>query len=203
MSNCKANFYNERQGSGRIVFEGCNLNCSPCLWKREGVQFSHTLEEISSNLNDLEELYLEGGEPLLCEELFSFLFDIRKKVKVISLKTNGTVPSLLKNLVSQWLVDRVELWLNGPVTECDKYCGKEINPDLFIASITTLMNWAGEQMIVFVVREMYEDRDFHMTADLLEGARNLRLLIKKDISLPDEIVNRFKAVAGEFDIQYF
>ncbi len=128
---------------------------------------------------------------------------VRKRVKIVRLKTNGTVPSLLKKLLYDWLVDSVELWINGPITRCGEFCGVEINVDLLIASITSLMNWAGEQKIVFVVREDYGEEDFNIMADIFEGSRDLVLLIKDGVEISEEMVNRFRAVAGHVEVRNF
>ena len=130
-----------------------------------------------------------------------FLRKIRDKVNIVSIKTNGTYPGELRKILNEWLVDRVELRLNGPVTRCREYCGMEINADFFIASLTSLQNWAGDQEIVFVVKPGYTYEDINMMADLLEGVRNLTLEIYPDVELDEETVNRFKVNSGEFNFK--
>ncbi len=203
--DCLVNLENDgRKGEVHLWFKDCNLSCTRCLYadKRESGNF-FDFKELKIIFDNINSVYLSGGEPLGCGDLISFLFSLRKNVKFVSLKTNGTFPDKLKRVVSWWLVDRVELWINGPITMCEQYCGVVVNYDLFIASLTTLMNWAGEQEIKFVIWDYYPEQEFNMMADLLEGVRSLTLVVRKGISLSEELENKFKVVAGELKVEYF
>lgn len=99
-----------------IAFDNiCNLKCRGCtsgnshLWKKDeeliyGKSIAKTKyieNNLSFNLNDIEDIEITGGEPLLSPRFIPFLNKIRStlETKSLSIVTNGTI--LLDNDVIQ------------------------------------------------------------------------------------------------------
>ncbi|GEM_PF-4571260 len=188
------------EGRGGIKWrvEDCNLKCRYCFcWKERNEGGSlPTLIDAGEKIDELE---IAGGEPF-ATDIIPLLRRIRKQVDFIKIKTNGTYPSKLRSVLYEWLVDYVELHLVAPVTKCDSFCGEKVNPDLFIASITSLQNWAGEQKIVIHAGSHFSEEDLSLTADLLEGSRSIQLIIHDNINISPEIEEKFRRIAGNFEI---
>ena len=113
-----------------VVFTyGCNFDCSYChntLMKKGLPKESDELiigqisqEELFSFLkerqNFLEGVCISGGEPTLHQDLADFIKKIRSLGFKIKLDTNGTNPVVLKDLISQGLLDYVAMDVKAPL----------------------------------------------------------------------------------------
>ena len=159
-------------------FNGCNLNCPFCYCKEfvektdNGFTFSDILSYIDNNA--IKNIYLTGGEPLLQDELVPFLRELRSRKIFIKMKTNGTLPSQLKYIIDEWLVDYVSLSVKSSSNKYNVAVGKKINFDLIISSVSILMNWAGEQEYKIIpVHDIVEKEDLEQLSKLLANGRKI------------------------------
>ena len=159
-------------------FNGCNLNCPFCYCKEfikksdNGFTFNDILSFIDNN--GIKNIYLTGGEPLLHDDLVPFLRELRNRKIFIKIKTNGTLPSQLKYIIDEWLVDYVSLSVKSSSNKYNMAVGKNINFDLIISSVSILMNWAGEQEFKIVpVHGIVEKEDMEQLSKLLADARKI------------------------------
>jgi len=107
-----------------VFFAGCNFRCPYC--QNSGLIPSDSGEEVSleqlqkrieSGLNLIDAVVFTGGEPLLQPD------DLKEAAKLVKdnglklmLDTNGSVPSVVEQLLDLRLVDRVALDIKAPLT---------------------------------------------------------------------------------------
>lgn len=114
-----------------IRFSGCNLNCYYCDEKKaKKVMNAKTknIDEIISFLKDfivknkVKFISLTGGEPLIqkdLKDLVNGLSILKKERKIkIYLETNGSLPSILKNVIKY--IDVISLDLKIPFNDINK-----------------------------------------------------------------------------------
>jgi len=102
------------------VTNRCNLNCNFCLTRSTKTdnsdlsveQRNFILHEIFEN--NVLKVYLTGGEPMLCPELFDYIRQLKEHNIFIELTTNGTLLDVnaIKKL-KDYDINRVQLSLNG------------------------------------------------------------------------------------------
>ncbi|MBO6048893.1 MAG: anaerobic ribonucleoside-triphosphate reductase activating protein [Spirochaetales bacterium] len=106
---------------------GCNFRCPYCHNPEFVIQGSdetyfgetYTEEEILSYLTKrrslLDGLVISGGEPTLHKDLAPFMRRVKDMGFKIKLDTNGSRPEVLKDLMSQNLVDFVAMDIKAPL----------------------------------------------------------------------------------------
>ncbi|MBO6001477.1 MAG: anaerobic ribonucleoside-triphosphate reductase activating protein, partial [Spirochaetales bacterium] len=106
---------------------GCNFRCPYCHNPEFVIQGSnetyfgetYTEEEILSYLTKrrslLDGLVISGGEPTLHKDLAPFMRRVKDMGFKIKLDTNGSRPEVLKDLISQNLVDFVAMDIKAPL----------------------------------------------------------------------------------------
>ncbi|MFH0819955.1 MAG: anaerobic ribonucleoside-triphosphate reductase activating protein [bacterium] len=114
-----------------VVFTyGCNFDCSFChnVLMKKGVmkQDENFLSQISEEeffsflkerIGLLDGVCISGGEPTLHEDLPEFIKKIKELGFAVKLDTNGTNPQMLKELISQNLIDYIAMDIKAPLNE--------------------------------------------------------------------------------------
>lgn len=115
-----------------IFVRGCNFRC-PFCFNRELVFAKTPLipeKEIFSFLKKrkgfLDGVVITGGEPTLQTDIEEFLQKIKKQEYKIKLDTNGSQPTVLKNLLRKNLLDYVAIDFKAPLLV---YAKTVKNPD--------------------------------------------------------------------------
>ena len=106
---------------------GCNFRCPYCHNPEFVIQGSdetyfgesYTEDEILAYLTKrrslLDGLVISGGEPTLHKDLAPFMRRVKDMGYKIKLDTNGSKPTVLKDLISQGLVDYVAMDIKAPL----------------------------------------------------------------------------------------
>ncbi|HAG11518.1 MAG TPA: anaerobic ribonucleoside-triphosphate reductase activating protein [Desulfotomaculum sp.] len=110
-----------------IFTKGCNFKCPYChnpeLVKSDPRQTPalelEVLDFLKRRQGKLDGVVVTGGEPTIQANLIPFLEKIKKIGYPVKLNTNGSLPSVLKNIISLELVDYVAMDIKAPF---DKYC---------------------------------------------------------------------------------
>ncbi|NHJ19740.1 MAG: anaerobic ribonucleoside-triphosphate reductase activating protein [Candidatus Lokiarchaeota archaeon] len=176
--------------STMVIFTvGCNLSCGFChnkylLYKDVGrdIGVPELMEQIKSNML-VSAVSISGGEPTLQKDLLELCREINQFGKYVSIDTNGTKPSAIKELLPH--INRIALDLKGPLNNkrLAKITGNQVNSDLILQT--------------FNIVNSYEDIDFEIRTTYVEN-----LIEPSDI---DKIIaflkkNRFK---GDFVLQQY
>ncbi len=133
-----------------IVFtQGCNLKCPYC----QNSELIPVLQAVTSNfvseddffafLNKrksiLEGVVVTGGEPLIHQDIQSFISKIKDLGYKVKLDTNGTNPKLLQDLIDSNLIDYVAVDIKNDFENYAKTVGlSEINTNSILQTIQIL-----------------------------------------------------------------
>jgi pyruvate formate lyase activating enzyme len=106
--------------SAMVIFTvGCNLSCGFChnkylLYEDVGrdIDVPKLMEQIESNML-VSAVSISGGEPTLQKDLLELCRKIKQFGKYLSIDTNGTKPSVIKELLPY--INRIALDLKGPL----------------------------------------------------------------------------------------
>ena len=101
--------------SAIIFLSGCNMNCSYCYnsdlkIKSEGrLSEEEVLDFLKSRVGKIDGVVITGGEPMINNELPSFIKKIKDLGLLVKLDTNGTNPKMIEYLIDNSLVDYIAM----------------------------------------------------------------------------------------------
>ena len=180
-----------------VFLQGCNFKCPFCynssLIKSDSDNFI-SLDEFFTFINSrkkvLDGVAITGGEPLLNLEIKEFIKQIKELNLLVKLDTNGSNPSLLKELLDANLVDYVAMDIKNSYDKYPTTCGVNVNLEDIKESISILMNSSIDyEFRTTVVKEYHDIEDFKLIGEMIKGAKNyfLQSFQNKDSVLSKEL----------------
>ena len=168
---------------------GCNFQCPYChnyrLISPKTSDSIYSEYEILSFLKRrngiLEGVCITGGEPTLHKELPNFI----KKVKALSLKvkldTNGSNPTMLKNLVESQLVDYVAMDIKTSPNKYNEITNNSLSFPAILESVDFLKSaFIPYEFRTTIVKELHSDKEILEIGHWLQGCKKYFLQTYKD-----------------------
>ena len=179
-----------------IVFTGhCNFRCPYChnasLVLNPESQSVIREEEIFSFLKKrkgmLDGVVITGGEPLLNKDIKSFIKKVKEIGYLIKLDTNGSFPSLLKELIDESLVDYVAMDIKNDLSSYSKTIGvSNYNTDDVVKSINLLKEGRVDyEFRTTVVEELHNLSNFEKIIPLITPCK--RYFLQSFVASKDTI----------------
>jgi len=111
-----------------IFLSGCNFRCPFChnvnlvinSENLETIPFEYIENQLKKQKGWIEGVCITGGEPTLQSSLPALCFRLKKIGFLVKLDTNGTNPTMLKELMKRKLLDYVAMDIKAPLTT-EKY----------------------------------------------------------------------------------
>jgi pyruvate formate lyase activating enzyme len=173
-----------------VFFGGCNMRCPFChnasLVTGVSTQPVISIEEILSTLSKrqtiLEGVCITGGEPTLYPKLPSFIEQIKALGFKVKLDTNGTNPSLMKELVRNRLIDYVAMDIKNARNKYPLTSGNpQINLEAIDESISFLLSSPLDyEFRTTIVKEHHKEEDILSIGEWIKGAEAYYLQSYKD-----------------------
>jgi pyruvate formate lyase activating enzyme len=166
-----------------VFLQGCNFKCPFCynssLIKSDTdniISLDEFFAFINSRKKILDGVAITGGEPLLNCEIKEFIKQIKELNLLVKLDTNGSNPSLLKELLEANLLDYVAMDIKNSYEKYPITCGVDVNLEDIQESISILMNSSIDyEFRTTVVKEFHDIEDFHKIGQMIKGAKNYYL----------------------------
>ena len=177
---------------------GCNFRCPFC--HNAGLVLPDRLEEASITEDEvmsflkkragiLDGVAITGGEPLLHTDMPEFLEKIKNLGYKIKLDTNGSNPTLLKDIVNAGLVDRVAMDIKNAPDEYEKTAGCSVDMEKIEESKDFLLTGTCDyEFRTTVVKGIHTRESLIAAAKWISGAQEYYLQQFKDsgnLILPD------------------
>ena len=163
-----------------IVFlEGCNFRCpychnpelvDPCLF-RTSVKESDVMEFLKTRKGKLDAVSITGGEPTIQANLPAFIRKIRKMGFAVKLDTNGSHPHVIKNLLTENLLDYIAMDVKAPLMKYKEIVNAHVNIDLIRESIDLILRSKIPcEFRTTIIDSQLDEADVRKIADLISGA---------------------------------
>jgi pyruvate formate lyase activating enzyme len=161
-----------------IVFTiGCNFHCPYC---HNPELVDETAEDISeeeffrflhSRIGLLDAVTITGGEPTLHDDLLLFIHRIKQMGFLVKLDSNGTNPSLLRELITAELIDYVAMDIKSPLRKYSETVARPVDLEHIQESISLLLeNKVPYEFRTTVVKALLPKEDFSEIGELIRGA---------------------------------
>ena len=164
-----------------IFTGGCNFRCPYCqnsdlvLYPEETEPYSE--EEIFDHLarrqGVLSGVCISGGEPTLQPDLKNFIRKIKDLGLAVKLDTNGSNPAVLKELITEGLLDYVAMDIKHSRA---KYASVACSPSFNLDDIAESVDFLKEGHVDYefrttLVKEMHREADMTAIGMWLMGAK--------------------------------
>ncbi len=174
-----------------LFTRGCNFRCPFChnasLVTRAEEQRPYENDEILAFLKKrvgvLDGVAITGGEPTLMPGLYDMIAEIKGLGYAVKLDTNGTRPEVLKQLVSDGLVDYVAMDIKNSREKYAHTIGLRANYDFSPIEESAAYLMEGNVDFEFrttVVNPLHSAIDFEMIGQWLAGEEKFFLQQFKD-----------------------
>lgn len=163
-----------------IVFtQGCNFRCGYChnpeliVIKKKPDNFGF-FQFLEKRKGKLDGVVITGGEPCLQADLHDFIKQIRKMGFCVKLDTNGSMPDVLKQVISD--VDYVAMDIKAPVEKYGEITKVNVNTDKIKESIKLIMESGVDyEFRTTVIKSQLNLKDFENIGKLIKGAKRYYL----------------------------
>ena len=183
------------EASSVIFLPKCNFRCPFChnvnlvLYpeKLETVPFEYIEDQFKQQKNWTIRVCITGGEPTLHKDLPELCSRLKKMGFIVKLDTNGTNPSMLKELIDRKLVDYVAMDIKAPLN-LEKYSkATGVKAEKMLENVKESIKQLLESDIDYefrttVVPTLHNEEDITQICRSLEGCRKY-VLQKFDVSI--------------------
>ena len=158
---------------------GCNFRCPFChnasLVLSPGSVEGMTEEEffrfLSKRRGILDGVCITGGEPLLQRDIVEFIRKIKDEGFFVKLDTNGSFPTLLKDIISENLLDYIAMDIKNSEEKYSLTAGIDRDCSSVFESIDIIMSSGVEyEFRTTVVKELHQIQDIENIAKRIKGA---------------------------------
>lgn len=160
---------------------GCNFRCPFChnallvldLDENYTIPEEEVLAFLKKRQGLLDGVCVTGGEPLINKDIGDFLSKVKELGFKIKLDTNGTNPALLKELVSQKLVDYVAVDIkNSPEKYAETVGLKSFDMSTINQTVNFLMTGSVDyEFRTTVTKQFHTEKSMEEAARFIRGAK--------------------------------
>jgi len=187
--------------SSVLFLPRCNFRCPFCHnvnlvltpEKLETIPFEYIEDQLKKQKGWTDGVCITGGEPTLHNSLPELCSRIKKMGFMVKLDTNGTNPTLLKELLDMKLVDYVAMDIKAPLT-IEKYSkATGINTEKLLENVKESIRLLMESAIDYefrttVVPSIHSLEDIKQISHSLKGCRKY-VLQKFDVSIGKTVLD--------------
>lgn len=161
-----------------VFTKGCDFCCPFChnaslaLGDADSIEEEEVSEYLRSRKGLVDGVCVSGGEPTLQPDLAEFCLRVKEGGYAVKLDTNGTRPSVVKNLIENGLVDYVAMDVkNSP----SKYAVTAGLKGIDLAPVQESVNFLKNCGLPFefrttVISEFHTAQDMKIIAEWIDGA---------------------------------
>lgn len=145
------------------------------------------LDYLEHRQNRIEAVCIEGGEPFMNEHLEEFLSYCKELGYLTKVKTNGTYPDFMKDLVSKNLIDYIELEImNSPKMYAKSIGMAQFQTDQIDQTLSCLKQEKIDyHCSIHLVREFHTLKSIESMANWLDGIG--KMIVYTDIESEDTV----------------
>lgn len=203
-----------------VFTPSCNFCCPFCFnhellthpKKFPKIKIEFVLDFLKKNEKFLDGVCITGGEPTLEKDLEAFCKKIKSLGKKVKLDTNGSNPTLLKNLVEKNLVDYIAVDIKAPL-EKKKY-SQATGVDSFFDKVNESIHFLLNSKVYYefrttLVPTIHTEKDVENICKVITGAKLYVLQrfqpekawkknLRKQKTQKEEEMERFAEIAKKF-----
>ena len=187
--------------SSVIFLPSCNFRCPFCHnanlvlhpEKLETIPFEYVKDQLKKQMGWIDGVCVTGGEPTLHKSLPELCSRLKKMGFLVKVDTNGTNPTMLKELIDRGLVDYIAMDIKAPLTGKKYSKATDINAEKMLGKVKeSIKLLLGSNMDyefrTTVVPTLHDEEDIKQICLSLRGCRKY-VLQRFDVSLGKTTIN--------------
>jgi pyruvate formate lyase activating enzyme len=148
--------------SSTIFLANCNMRCPFCYnvplvlhpEKLRTIPFEEIAEYLERNREWIDGVVITGGEPTIHSDLLNLCEKIKHLRFLVKIDTNGTNPTLIKELINRNLVDYIAMDIKAPLEQDKYYAAMGVGTPNLLNKILETIN---------ILRDSQIDHEFRTT----------------------------------------
>ncbi len=169
--------------SAIIFTAGCNFRCGFChnpqfvdpdqikKLTKDLIPEEKFFKFLQSRKGFLDGIVVSGGEPTIHSDIISFIEKIKNMDFLVKLDTNGTNPTVIKELLEKKLIDYFAMDIKNIPSEYDDICGVKVNLENIKTSRDLIINSGIDHEFRTTVLQNFHNKDKILEiAKFCEGA---------------------------------
>ena len=175
--------------SAVLFSPGCNFACPFCHNSalviapefNNPIPFSEILSFLKKRQGLLDAVVITGGEPTLMRDLKEKVYQIRELGYKIKLDSNGSHPEVIKDLVSEGLLDYIAMDVKASFDTYPLITNSKVNIDKIKESIEFIKSCGVDyEFRTTLVKEYHDLEDIKKMAEDIGEAKRMRLQLFVD-----------------------
>lgn len=163
---------------------GCNMRCGYCHNPElvlpeqylEPIPVSDILDWLKTRQGKLDGVCITGGEPTMHESLVDFCRQLKSMGFLVKLDSNGTHPTMLKQMIDDRLLDFVAMDIKGPLNRYSEIAARPIDTEAIQTSVRLLIDSdIQHEFRTTIVRSQLAPSDFDLMGELIRGGKRFAL----------------------------
>ena len=156
---------------------GCNFRCPFCHnamlvteENNDNISEDEFFAFLKKRKGILDGVCISGGEPTLQKDLAEFMGKIKALGYAVKLDTNGSQPEVLRNLISENLLDYVAMDIKNSPAKYSLTCGREVDMVPIKESVSIIKeSGIDHEFRTTSVKELHSAEEFGQIASWLQG----------------------------------
>ena len=175
--------------SAVLFSPGCNFACPFCHNSalviapefNNPIPFTEILSFLKKRQGLLDAVVITGGEPTLMKDLKDKIYQIRELGYKIKLDSNGSHPEIIKDLVSEGLLDYIAMDVKSSFDTYPLITNSKVNIDKIKESIEYIKSCGVDyEFRTTLVKEYHDLEDIMKMAEDIGPAKRMRLQLFVD-----------------------
>ncbi len=164
-----------------VLTGGCNFMCPYCNKrslvidpeKADDIQKEDIFDFLQSRRNAIDGVCITGGEPLLQDDLYDFMAEIKEMGFFLKLDTNGSLPTVLNHILKNNLADYIAMDIKNSPANYPRTIGvNDLNiNDIKISASLLQDSDTPYEFRTTVMRELHTFDDIELIGQWLQGCR--------------------------------
>lgn len=158
---------------------GCNMRCGYChnpeLVLSE--RYADVLPEedilmfLESRVGKIEGVVISGGEPTMHDDLPAFIKRVKQLGFKVKLDTNGTNPTMVRELFTQGLLDYVAMDIKATPARYQEVVARPVDVSAILRTISLIkQSGVDHEFRTTLVRSQVSPQDLHEIGALVKGS---------------------------------
>lgn len=163
-----------------LFLGGCNFRCNYChnpdlvlnFNKIPDIDVNEVFEYLKSKKKWIDGVCITGGEPTMHKDLPLFISKFKEIGMKVKLDTNGSNPSMIKELIDKKLIDYIAMDIKTALEDYEKVAVVHIDKEKIKESVSLIKNSSVDYSFrTTVIPGLIGKREIFLISKWLEGAK--------------------------------